>query len=168
MWYNLPVISEPLPRISLFPFLLAGLVIAGAVVLNLAGPRDSTESARVTQLSGLVIQAREAYVRENWPETQRYAGQAVALDPSHVTARLILGLALMNMNYLDQAEAEFRAVITLAKEDSNSLAWAHNDLGVVYQRRGQLNRAEQEYQAAVDLDPSNAQARSNLTAVRRH
>lgn len=162
------MLSDRWPRISLFPLALAGLVVAGALAMNLFGPGYDAKSAQIAKASESVIQAREAYARSDWPATEEYANQAVALNPSHTTARLILGLAYMNLNALDQAEAEFRKVLTLAKDDPNTLAWAHTDLGVVFQRRGQQGLAEQEFQTAVDLDPSNGQARANLTMARGH
>ncbi|MDP2727353.1 MAG: tetratricopeptide repeat protein [Dehalococcoidia bacterium] len=157
-----------LPRIALFPMALAGLVVAGALAVNLVGSSYDVKSERIAEASQLVTKAREAYVQEDWPQVRGYAGQAVALEPTHITARLILGLAYMNMNALDQAEAEFRQVLTLAKNDLNSAAWAHNNLGVVFQRRGQPGLAAHEYQTALDLDPSNGQARANLVEVRRY
>jgi Tfp pilus assembly protein PilF len=47
---------------------------------------------------------------------------------------------------------------------------AHEWLGRLYENKGQLERAEQEYHAALNLDPHNKQARDALKALqhRRH
>lgn len=159
--------SEAWPKISLFPLALAALVTIAALAVNIVGPGYNSDSARIAEASQLVTQAREAYARDDWVSTQQLAGRAVALNPSNVTSRLILGLAYMNMNSLDQAEAEFRQVLSVAKDDQNSSAWAHNNLGVVFQRRGRLDLAEREFRTALDLDPSNGQARVNLAMIKR-
>lgn len=156
------------PWLSLFPLGLAGLVLAGALGINVAGPSYDAQGIRVAEASQLVTRARESAGREDWPRVREYAGQAVALNPSHVLGRLILGLGYLNTGALDQAEVEFRQVLAQAGEDRNSAAWAHNNLGVVFQRRGQLRAAVQEYETAVATDPSNGQARANLFEIRRY
>lgn len=156
------------PRLSLFPLTLAGLVIAAAMALNVVGPSYDAKSASIIEASQLIAKAREAAGQENWLKVREYASQAVALNPSHVLGRLLLGLSLLNMNALDEAEAEFRQVLKIAGQDRNSEAWAHNNLGVVFQRRGQFNLAVQEYEAAISIDPFNNQARANLTEIRRY
>lgn len=156
------------PWLSMFPLGLAGLVMLGALALNIAGPSYDTQSIRIAEASQLVTRAREAASQENWPQVREYAGRAVALNPSHVLGRLILGLAYLNTNALDQAEAEFRQVLAIAGDDRNSVAWAHNNLGVVFQRRGQFQTARREYETAIATDPSNGQARANLSEIRRN
>lgn len=154
------------PRTAFFPLALASLVVAGALALNLARPPYNPQGAQLAEAGRLASKAKEAYGQNNWPLARDYASQALALTPSHLTARLLLGLALMNMNALDQAEAEFRQVLAVAGEARDSSAWAHNNLGVVFQRRGQFKLAAQEYQSALEADPYNSQARANLAAVK--
>ena len=154
--------------LALFPLTLAGLVVAGALALNFTGPRDDLRSARIAEAAQLIARAREAVSQEDWAQVREYAGRAVGLNPSHVVARLLLGLGHLNMNDPRNAEAEFRQVLVLAKEDRNSEAWAHNNLGVVFLRRGQFRIAAQEYETALALDPFNEQARANLMGVRRY
>ena len=40
-------------------------------------------------------------------------------------------------------------------------AAAHNDLAVAYEHEGQLDKARQAYERALELDPNNAQIRQN-------
>lgn len=165
---SLAVSEKSWPRLSLFPLALAGLVIAGALALNVSGPTYDVKSASIIEASQLIAKAREAAGQENWLKVREYASQAVALNPSHVLGRLLLGLSLLNMNALDEAEAEFRQVLKIAGQDRNSEAWAHNNLGVVFQRRGQFTTALREYETAQALDPFNYQAKANLAYVRRY
>ena len=159
--------ESKLPRLALFPMGLLAVVMAWALAANVLGPRYDAQSARIAEASQLVVKARDSASQEDWLQVRQYAGQAVALNPSHVLAHLILGVAYFNTNTLDQAEAEFRRVIPLSAEDRNSAAWAHNNLGVVMQRRGRFAEASQEYQTAIDLDSSNGQARANLAEIKR-
>lgn len=154
-------------RLSFFPLALAGMVVAGALALNIVGPSYDARSARITEASQLVTRAREAAGLNDWTQAKVYATKAVALNPDHVLGRLLLGLAYLNTNALDEAEAQFRRVLALAREDRNSAAWAHNNLGVVYRHRGQLTAAIREYETAIAADPSNGQARANLAEARR-
>ncbi len=154
-------------KASLFPLGLAGLVFFVALAMNLAGPPYNAVSARITEASQLVTLAREAYGVEDWLGAHEYASQALALNPDHISARLIRGLSYLNVNALDLAEKEFRQVLVVAKHDQNSLAWAHNNLGVVHERRGQLEAALREYEAALELDPSNVPARANLNLIKK-
>ena len=62
------------------------------------------------------------------------------------------GMQALRAGNLDEAEAAFRAVL----EGGGVLAQVHNNLGIVYQRRGEHERAIAELRAAVDLDPTHA------------
>jgi Tfp pilus assembly protein PilF len=48
-----------------------------------------------------------------------------------------------------------------AVEIDPSYAAAHNDLAVAYEHEGQLDKARQAYEKALELDPDNAQIRQN-------
>lgn len=165
---NLAVSEKSWPRLSFFPLALAGLVIAGALALNVSGPTYDARSASIIEASQLIAKAREAAGQENWLKVREYASQALVLNPTHVLGRLLLGLSLLNMNALDEAEAEFRQVLKIAGQDRNSEAWAHNNLGVVFRRRGQFRTALREYETALALDPFNYQAKANLADVIRY
>lgn len=157
--------SEAWPKISLFPLALAGLVIVAALAINVVGGPSDAEGARIAEASQLATRARDAYSRGNWTEAREYAGQAVALNPSHTSARLILGLAYLNLGSLDEAEAEFRHVLAVVRYDREAEAWAHNNLGVVFQHRGQFKLASEEYLLALSIDPFNEQARLNVDQI---
>ena len=59
------------------------------------------------------------------------------------------GVRALKAGNLDEAESAFRAVI----EQGGELAQVHNNLGIVYQVRGQHERAVTEFRAAARIDP---------------
>jgi tetratricopeptide (TPR) repeat protein len=59
------------------------------------------------------------------------------------------GLAALKAGRLDEAETAFRAVL----DGGGGLAYIHNNLGIVLQRRGQHERAAAEFREAARLDP---------------
>jgi tetratricopeptide (TPR) repeat protein len=59
------------------------------------------------------------------------------------------GLAALKAGRLDEAETAFRAVL----DGGGGLAYVHNNLGIVLQRRGQHERAAAEFREAARLDP---------------
>ncbi len=59
------------------------------------------------------------------------------------------GVQALKAGSLDEAESSFRTVI----ERGGGLAYVHNNLGIVHQRRGRHERAVAEFGKAVRLDP---------------
>jgi tetratricopeptide (TPR) repeat protein len=68
-----------------------------------------------------------------------------------------------------EAERELRHYLDTVPDNSNvpSHSTAHEWLGRLYDREGQLDRAAQEYQAALILDPRNKQASEALKALQK-
>ena len=65
------------------------------------------------------------------------------------------GMEALKAGNLDEAESAFRTVV----EGGGGLAYVHNNLGIVLQRRGQHQRAVAEFAQAVGLDPDYAAPR---------
>ena len=78
----------------------------------------------------------------------------LAARPDNVDARLNLGLALLALGRLDQAEAAFGAVIARSPDYAD----AHAGLARVAQRRGDLAAARRESAEASRLAPADAEA----------
>lgn len=82
--------------------------------------------------------------------------QALAVRPDHVDARLNLGLALLALGRLDEAEIAFLAVTRQTPDYVD--AWV--GLARVEQRRGDLPGARRAAGEAVRLAPENAEVRA--------
>jgi tetratricopeptide (TPR) repeat protein len=68
-----------------------------------------------------------------------------------------------------QAEADLRHYLDTVPDNANvpSHSTAHEWLGRLYEREGQLDKAAQEYQATLTLDPHNKQASESLRALQK-
>lgn len=87
--------------------------------------------------------------------------QVLALRPDHVDARLNLGLALMALGRLDEAE---RALLEVTRQAPGYTdAWI--GLARIEQRRGDLASARRLAAEAARLDPGNAEVGSLQTAL---
>jgi tetratricopeptide (TPR) repeat protein len=68
-----------------------------------------------------------------------------------------------------EADRELHRYLDSVPDNANvpSHSTVHEWLGKLYERQGQLDRAAQEYQAALVLDPRNKQAAEALKALQR-
>ena len=66
-----------------------------------------------------------------------------------------IGLAYLEENQLDAAEAAFKKLIDLAPDEATGYA----NLGLVYLRQGQFDKAEKQLKKATDIDPKNPDIR---------
>jgi tetratricopeptide (TPR) repeat protein len=92
------------------------------------------------------------------------------LAPSDHRLDYYRGIALILANQDDaDAEKDLRHYLDTVPDNANvpSHSTAHEWLGKLYQREGQLDRAAQEYQAALISDPRNRQAGEALKALQR-
>lgn len=87
--------------------------------------------------------------------------RVLAARPDHVDARLNLGLALLALGRLDEAEAAFLAVTRQAPTYAD--AWI--GLARVGQRRGDLPAARRAADEAARLAPENAEVRALLASL---
>jgi Tfp pilus assembly protein PilF len=72
-----------------------------------------------------------------------------------------VGLAYLEENQLDEAEAQFLKLIELLPEDGSGYA----NLGVVYLRKGDNEQAEKYLLKAIDISPNDPDIRLNLAKV---
>ncbi len=94
--------------------------------------------------------------------TNRTNGRLGDEQPVSPPADLIKGWELFTEGKVDEAETCFLRVLDLDYENKE----AHNNLGVVAFRRGELARAEEHFSLALLIDPTYHDATSNLAAVR--
>ena len=90
-------------------------------------------------------------------------------DPNDANILVNLGLAYHNAGEKEKAGSTLRGVIDLAsktKIHSSTLALAHTNLGVVYQADRYLDKAMQEYEKAIEIDPATLLAPRYLKNLR--
>ncbi|HEY9789111.1 MAG TPA: tetratricopeptide repeat protein [Candidatus Obscuribacterales bacterium] len=74
--------------------------------------------------------------------------KAIDINPQDASSHNNLGLALKDMDLLDDAEGHLRAAIQLKPEDAN---YEYN-LGIVLMRKSNLEGAEGAFQKAIDIE----------------
>lgn len=92
------------------------------------------------------------------------------LAPSDHRLDYYRGIALVLANKVPaEAERDLRRYLDTVPDNANvpSHSTTHEWLGRLYEREGQLDRAAQEYQAALILDPRNKQDAEALKALQR-
>ncbi len=85
---------------------------------------------------------------------------AVALSPLNVQARNVLGKLYFDLGRLREAEEQFRQSTEI---ESNVAAYDH--LGYIYLRRGNRERAERAFKAALMVNASDSRAHFSLGAI---
>jgi tetratricopeptide (TPR) repeat protein len=88
--------------------------------------------------------------------------QAIELDPKHVSAYNLLGVAYY-IRYGDaaMAEAEIRRALEVAPQNK----WAYLYLGDIYHWEGRVDEAAAMYEQALEIDPAFEGARQRLQAI---
>ena len=93
-------------------------------------------------------------------EELTYDSAEVERSKSIISSRT-LGLAYLEDNRLEEAEAEFLKLIQLAPEE----ALGYANLGIVYMRMGNYEQAEVQLKKAVEINPDDPDIRLNLAKV---
>ena len=146
--------------------LLFSLLLAFAAPAALAqsdattDPREFSEAAR--QAYGRALRDARGLVAE-----KKYAEAIAALDklsaerPREPQARFLKGVALTDSGRTDEAIAVFQAVLG----DYPELPEPHNNLAVLYAKKGDYELARTELEAAIAAAPDYAIAYENLGDV---
>ncbi len=129
------------------------------------------ESARIDDLRRRVQKDPASIAFAQLAEECRRAGayeEAVAvaragltIHPGYLSARVTLGRALIELNHLDEAEAELQIVLKSAAENLAAI----RGVAEIHHRRGHLEEALQQYRAALALarnDPDLEQTVADL------
>jgi len=121
--------------------------------------------ARKTDLDNFLPQAysakaQQALKRGNLAEAERAAQNALRHDSENLAALNVAAVAAYQSQQYEQALDYGARLLKLQPSARN-----HNNLGAVYEARGELTLAEQHYQQAVVLDPALAEAQKNLQRV---
>ncbi len=89
--------------------------------------------------------------------------QAIALNPRHVWAHILLGVAVYQQAG-DAVEAETRLLQAIELAAQNK--WACYYLGEVYRQEGRSDEAAAMYRRALEIDPAFESARERLAALK--
>lgn len=93
--------------------------------------------------------------------------KAIALKPESYEARVMLARALIkdgSASSRDRAEEEIKTVIELAKKPE-ILSKAYTLRGILYYKQGFYKKSIDDFNAALDFDPSNSEAFQNKGAA---
>lgn len=105
----------------------------------------------------------KAYNRGKTEVALELCEQLLDQNTGHVPTMINQGVIRLRMGLLDQASESFRNAI--AMQGSTQLPYLHYLLGVTQHELNNLDDAEKEYEVAVQLDPSNADAHNSLGIV---
>jgi len=86
--------------------------------------------------------------------------------PKNILAQGNLGDCLMALERFDEAMAVYKRTLKLVPDGPDRLN-LRNDLGVAYFRRGEMEKAVEEFKAVLQLDPGNTNAVYNLGQLYR-
>lgn len=105
----------------------------------------------------------KAYNRGKTEVALELCEQLLDQNTGHVPTMINQGVIRLRMGLLDQASESFRNAV--AMQGSTQLPYLHYLLGVTQHELNNLDDAEKEYEVAVQLDPSNADAHNSLGIV---
>lgn len=89
--------------------------------------------------------------------------EALSLDPNHVDSLYLLGTLCAESGRFDEALTQLQR----AAAGAPSSPMIHNNLGSIHLLRGDLSRAAECYERALQLDPGLVEAQQNLGVVLR-
>jgi predicted regulator of Ras-like GTPase activity (Roadblock/LC7/MglB family) len=126
------------------------------------------EEAEIKELSKKLAQNPDSMVFVQLADAYRRAGeleksievcqQGLERHPTYATARSILGRNYLDLEKLDEAEAEFRQIEVADPEN----IMAHRMLGQIYLQKGQYADAIARQQRVLALDPDDGTAQELL------
>ncbi len=96
----------------------------------------------------------------HWRNTITLFSRALECTVNNDIAHRGLGISLMKLDRMDEAETHFRRAI----EISNDVE-AHVNMGFIYSQRGQLEDASEQFREAMERAPRFALPRQNLSRI---
>jgi Tfp pilus assembly protein PilF len=126
------------------------------LVLNGMLKKKNLGTPQVYQLRGAVYKELK-----NYEMAISNARKALAVDPEHVDAFLLLGESYFRLSKFEQALKYYEK----AREILPDTAGVYFNLGTVYYNLGKYDRAIVNYRRSLDLRPGNADAHYNLGMI---
>jgi protein O-mannosyl-transferase len=130
------------------------LYLAGRFSEALPYLQASIADPRVENKSDLLYAAGLCLMRmEAWSAASADFTRVIELRPDHSQAQLMLGLAEMQMDQLDDAEVHLRTALRLRPRATLQYQGYHYYLGTLLEKKGDLSGALAEYQAEFQENP---------------
>jgi tetratricopeptide (TPR) repeat protein len=108
----------------------------------------------------LLLAIARSYIALDEPETaEAYLVRCMEISQDSntvITVRLLLGSILAKAGKLNEAEAQYQAIL----DEDGENAEAHYQLGELYYARGNATRTRAELRSALKIDPAHEQARA--------
>ena len=133
-------------------------LVAYEAALKVGDFSTAAEAADCHYRRGQILRSQKAdpsvYVAEFW--------QAVALNPRHVSAHILLGLAIYEQDKdASAAEAELLRALELAPQNK----WVYYHLGEIYRQEERTGEAAAMYKQALEIAPDFEAAQKRLAAL---
>src|SRR5690348_4580909 len=105
--------------------------------------------------------AGQLYARRQYAQAERVCRQIINARPGNADAHNILGVSLAALGNSKDAVSELKRAIKINAQAPSY----HSNLGEILRQDGKLNEASEVLEAAIKLDPNNAQALNNLGII---
>lgn len=115
----------------------------------------------------LTRQGTENYKKQNYTGALEAFNEAQRKDPANPTIQFNKGCAAYKLNDLEEATQDFSKA-QFKESEPSARSQTHYNLGNVYFKQGQMDKAVEAYKKALISNPGNNNARHNLAlALRR-
>ncbi len=111
---------------------------------------------RVPEVAESLAEANRLYGAQEFAKAETLARQMLSASPRSQEARIVLGRTLLAENKNDEAEREFKQLLTEKLPLPSTLAWASYGLGEIALRRGQGGDASRLFTDAIHADAEYA------------
>lgn len=156
-FYRLVRSRRWLPAISCF----SALAIL-AILVN----ESPSEAMRQSPADRAYWEGTLAYKRGDYAEASGYFRRAILEDPSNAQFRIDDAMANIALGNQDEAEEQLRWIVDQKGDRSiHGRIQSHKYLGILYRRRGDLLGSEEQFRAAIALDPRTIDARLLLARL---
>jgi len=133
-------------------------VLVGVIGSNLAGRTSSTTTAQAPAPSGMPSQT------VNYQQNIKVLQDVVAKDPANRNAWVELGNNFFDSEQPMQAVEAYGKALEINGDDANVLT----DQGIMFRRLGWYDKAIENFDKAIRLNPQHAQSYYNLGIVYRY
>jgi len=125
---------------------------------------ENAQEPGKAEASRLFEKAYEALKQENFSLSLNYFESIIESTPQTAPAYYYAGFAASRLNDVDTAILRLEQYLTLMPRDVRAMV----DLGKLYERKGQVNKASTRYHKALSIVPKDSEARQRLEDLKRY